>query len=196
MNTTTASVSEEYFQCYRWRQSLKRSSPSDICGYQTGIKAWYDHSRRWAFQQIRHSWLSDPLMNLFHLYSFPPPDLNSGIKSRLSVCPLSKYNYPMHSVTGTCQKCGMSQKQRAQRHVEESQRDMKRREQTETGRKKWEEICIHDKWHHRWERKKRAVSEERREQSHVWNKWEEMYHQDSSKQKKLWNYITDLEKTA
>lgn len=36
--------------------------PSDICGHQTGIKAWYHHSRR-AFQQIIHSWLCDWLFH-------------------------------------------------------------------------------------------------------------------------------------
>lgn len=50
-------------------------------------------------------WLSAPLMNLFWLYSFTPPDLNLGIKSRLAGCLLSKYNQPMNTVTCPCQAC-------------------------------------------------------------------------------------------
>lgn len=58
-------MSKEYFWCYLWRQSLKHfhictsSLPSEICWYQTRNKAWYHHSRRWAFQQIINSWLWD-----------------------------------------------------------------------------------------------------------------------------------------
>lgn len=90
-------------QCYHVTQKHQRkkgisgvssdvSSVSDICGYETGIKPWYHHSRQWAPEQILYSSLCDSvfqLMNLSGRYCFPPPTWIQKLKAGyLSVyCP-------------------------------------------------------------------------------------------------------------
>lgn len=131
------------------------------------------------------------MMKLFCLYSFSPPDLNSRIKSRLSVRPSSKYNRPVHSVTCTCQKCGMSQKQRAQRRVKESQRDVKRTDWDEG--KRYANMRMTSSL--REEKKEGWEWGEARAKSRMKQKWAEMENHSFVKQKKKQNYITYLEKT-
>lgn len=175
-----ASVSMEYFWCYLWRQSKmkKKKKREYLCKFIRIGHLWVSDwnpslippqpALGFSTNETQLTvWLSAPLMKLFCLYSFPPPDLNSRIKSRLSVRPLSKYNWPVHSVTCTCQKCGMSQKQWAQRRVKESQRDVRRTDWDEG--KRYANTRMTSSLR---EEKKRAESEERREQSHVWNKSE------------------------
>lgn len=119
-------------------------------------------------------------MKLFCLYSFSPPDLNSRIKSRLSVRPSSKYNRPVHSVTCTCQKCGMSQKQRAQRRVKESQRDVKRTDWDEG--KRYANMRMTSSL--REEKKEGWEWGEARAKSRMKQKWAEMENHSFVKQKK------------
>ena len=99
------------------------------------------------------------------------------LKSRLSVCPLSKYNYPVHSVTCTCQNHVWKARSSTTR-VEESQRDVKRTDWERRGDKKGKRYANTTMTSSLREEREGC---ERGEQSHVeTHEWEETLHQDSS----------------
>lgn len=157
------------------------SASCDICGYQNGIKAWFHHRRHWAFQQIKHSWQCDSVFHwwiCFHLHIFPPSNLNSGIKSRGGVCPLSKYNQPMNSVTCPCQACLKSRKLNVVlRRVKGMWREQSGKKNKKNGGKRYANIRMtsllreeNEGW--QWERQERSHVSSRSERKYITGLWQ------------------------
>lgn len=159
-----ASVSMEYFWCYLWRQSKMKkkkkgnisasSSASDICEYQTGIQAWYHHSRRWAFQQMKHSWLCDWVLHWWSCFVSIAFLLLTWIQELKAGC----LYVLCPNITDPCTLSPALVRNVACLKSSELNVVLRRvkgmwGEQTET---KGRDMLTRG-WHHRWEKKKRGL---------------------------------------
>lgn len=101
-------------------------------------------------------------MDLFGLHSSSPPDLNLGIQSKLSACPLSKYNSSHLQLSETLR---VSKAESSKSCWGESEGDKGNRPRAAAGRK---DICKNATMTSSFEGgENRALSAERQEQNHV-----------------------------